>query len=203
MKAMLYDWGGLNVWLFHLINNCHGFWLDRFMRMGTFLGGHEMFPVYVAIIGVTALFLALRGPWEDAGPWLLALAVFALAYNLDGLFLGWLKPLLNFPRPSLALPPGAAHVVGEMPLHHSLPSGHASFAMLGAASLWPVLNRRGRYLAVGFVAWVGASRISLGAHFPADVMAGFLTSLPIVLFTRALLENWMAARIVSHGWSPE
>jgi membrane-associated phospholipid phosphatase len=200
MKAILYDWGGLNIWLFHIINDVHGPWLDRFMHLGTFLGGHDVFPVYVAIMGVVALFLARRSQREDAGPWLLALAVFAVAYNLDGWLLGWLKPMMNFPRPILALPPETVHLVEATQLHHSLPSGHASFAMLCAASLWPVLYRPWRYLAVGFVVWVGMSRISLGAHFPADVLAGFLSSLLIVLATRSLLENWVSIRIAPVGW---
>ncbi len=191
MKAILYDWGGLNVWLFHLVNDVHGLWLDRIMRLGTFLGGHELFPVYIALMGLLAANLARRDPRAMAGHGLLTLVVFAVAYNLDGWFLEWIKPALNFPRPSLALPPETVHVVGEMRLHHSLPSGHSSFAMLCVASLWPVLDRPGRFLGGAFVFWVGLSRVSLGAHFPADVLAGFLSSLLIVLIVRALLARRM------------
>lgn len=192
MKTILYDWGGANVWLFHLINDVHGLWLDRIMRLGTFLGGHELFPLYIALAGVAAIVQTRHEPRSMAGTWLLALAVFAVAYNLDGWFLEWIKPALNFPRPSLVLPPETIHVVGEVQLHHSLPSGHSSFAMLCAASLWPVLGRPWRVLGGLFVGWVGVSRVSLGAHFPADVLAGFLSSLLIVLIVRALLARRMA-----------
>lgn len=189
MKAILYDWGGLNVWLFHLVNDVHSALLDQIMLLGTALGNHTHFPLYVALLGVTAVFVAGRAPGRHAWSWLLALAVFAAAYNLDGWCLGWLKPYLDFPRPPLALPMGAVHVVGDVQLHHSLPSGHSSFAMLCAASVWPVLKRPGRYLAVIMVLWVGVSRISLGDHFPADVVAGYLSSLLIVLAVRALLRR--------------
>ncbi|MBZ0091560.1 MAG: phosphatase PAP2 family protein, partial [Sulfuricellaceae bacterium] len=39
-------------------------------------------------------------------------------------------------------------------------------------------------LAALFVLWVGISRISLGFHFPADVLGGFISCLLIVSMTR-------------------
>jgi signal peptidase II len=108
------------------------------------------------------------------------LAVFSIAYLLDALLVGALKPLLDFPRPPLALPPGSVHIIGVAEYHHSLPSGHSSFAMLIVASLWPILKGRWRVAGSSVVLWVGISRVSLGAHFPADVMAGFLSSLFVV-----------------------
>lgn len=191
MKSVFYDWGGANVWLFHLINNVHGELLDRFMLLGTTLGGHANFVSYLAIAAFAAILCvsveARRNPHQlerFAVNWLAVLAVFSIAYVLDGMLLGWLKPMLDFPRPPLALPLESVRIVGAPEYHHSLPSGHASFAMLVAASLWPALNRGWRIAAALFVLWVGLSRISLGAHFPADVVAGFLSSLLVVLGVR-------------------
>lgn len=188
MKPILYDWGGFNVWLFHRINDIHGPLLDQFMLLGTALGDHAHFQLYIALFGVIALMGARDNPRQRAMPWLLALAVFALAYTLDGWLLSWLKPYFDFPRPPLALPVKSVHIVGVAELHHSLPSGHASFAMLCAASLWPALGRPGRLLAALFVLWVGVSRISLGAHFPADVLAGYGSSLLVVLVVRTVFQ---------------
>jgi membrane-associated phospholipid phosphatase len=123
--------------------------------------------------------------------WMAVIAVFSFAYLLDGLLLGMLKPLLDFPRPPLALPQGSVQIIGVPEYHHSLPSGHSSFAMLVTASLWPVLNRRWRVAGVLFVLWVGISRMSLGAHFPADVMAGFLSSLAVVLLVYVAIQKLM------------
>jgi membrane-associated phospholipid phosphatase len=191
MKEILYDWGGANVWLFHTINNVHGGTLDQAMLLGTYLGGHTLFAMYFALAAFAAYFCVSRASRNDAATfqpiatlWLAALAVFSIAYLIDGAVLGWLKPLLDFPRPALALPAGSMHIVGRAEFHHSLPSGHSSFAMLVAASLWPVLNRWGRITGVIFVLWVGISRISLGAHFPADVLAGFLSSFVTVILVR-------------------
>lgn len=197
MKEIFYDWGGANVWLFHAINNVRFEWLDSVMLLGTFLGGHTLFPYYLAVLTLFAI-VAVSTPLQDvthyqaqAKRWMAVIAVFSLAYLLDGLLLGVLKPLLDFPRPPLALPLDTVHIVGNAEYHHSLPSGHASFAMMMVASLWPVLQRWWRVAAVFFVLWVGISRISLGAHFPADVMAGFLSSLVVVLLVYVAIQKLM------------
>lgn len=197
MKEILYDWGGLNVWLFHVINKTHGEFIDHFMLLGTSLGGHANFTLYLGLTALVAVFAVRRSPSygsDAAERWLAVLAVFSIAYLLDGWLLGWLKPLLDFPRPPLALLQGSVHIVGQPEYHHSLPSGHSSFAMLVAASLWPALNRGGKALAAFFALWVGLSRISLGAHFPADVLAGFLSSLLVVLLVRAVVNGLYGSR---------
>lgn len=189
MKAMLYDWGGLNVWLFHAINDIRGSLLDSFMLLGTALGDHALFPLYIALI---ALFALSAGQRKEQ--WIGAIAVFSCAYVLDGLLISTLKPLLDFPRPPLALPAGTLHIIGAPEYHHSTPSGHASFAMLCIASLWPMLDSRLRIAGAAVVLWVGISRVSLGAHFPADVLAGFISSLAVVLLVRSLVNLYVARR---------
>ena len=190
MKEILYDWGGFNIWLFHAINNVHGELLDQLMLLGTSLGSHSNFPVYLGLTALAAAIAVGQNERHNAAPaqrWLMVMAVFSIAYLMDGWLLGWLKPLLDFPRPPLALLPGSVHIVGTAEFHHSLPSGHSSFAMLVAASLWPALCRSTKLAAALFVLWVGISRISLGAHFPADVLAGFLSSLLVVLLVRTII----------------
>ncbi|KXS31442.1 MAG: Phosphoesterase PA-phosphatase related protein [Candidatus Gallionella acididurans] len=197
MKEVLYDWGGANVWLFHVINDIRFVWLDKVMLLGTELGDHTLFPFYLGLLTLCALAVAETPGQEPAHyrlqvtRWMAVIAVFSCAYLLDGLLLAVLKPALDFPRPPLALPPGTVQIVGTPEYHHSLPSGHSSFAMLVTASLWPVLKRGWRVAGVIFVLWVGVSRISLGAHFPADVMAGFLSSLAVVMLVYVAIQKLM------------
>jgi membrane-associated phospholipid phosphatase len=186
MKSLFYDWGGFNLWLFHAINDFRSPLIDSFMLLGTRLGDYGNFPLLLALAAAYGLVAASRGRPEDSHAWLAALAVFSVAYVLEGQILGFLKPWLDYPRPPLALAAGSVHVVGAPELHHSLPSGHAAFAMLVAASLWPVMIRLLRGALIGYVLWVGISRISLGAHFPADVLAGFALSLALVWPLRGL-----------------
>jgi len=195
MKEFFYDWGGANVWLFHAINDIRFPGLDSIMLLGTALGDHGLFPLYLGMLTLMAL-VVVNTPFQDTSHhrvrvshWMAVIAVFSLAYLLDGMLLGYLKPLLDFPRPPLALPQGTVNIVGLPEYHHSLPSGHSSFAMLVTASLWPVLNRKWRVAGVLFVLWVGVSRVSLGAHFPADVMAGFVSSLVVVLLVYVAVQK--------------
>lgn len=60
----------------------------------------------------------------------------------------------------------------------SFPSGHAmGSATLAAAVVLLVSHTRWRWpaalLGAAFVAWVGASRVYLGVHFPSDILAGW------------------------------
>jgi membrane-associated phospholipid phosphatase len=193
MKEILYDWGGFNVWLFRAINNARGEYLDKFMLLGTQLSDHANFPLYLALTALFAVIMTANARRISSTSWLVVIAVFSTAYLLDGLFIGALKPLLDYPRPPLALT--AVHIVGRAEYHHSLPSGHSSFAMLCVASLWPVLTRRIKVIGIFLVLWVGVSRISLGAHFPADVLAGFLSSLLIVLLVYKVVQLLMRIKL--------
>lgn len=194
MKWYLYDWCGFNIWLFHLINNIHNSVIDRIMLAATAAASHEHFTLYLAVLALMGTAVVARTSAADrqkkALLWISTIALFSVAYLLDGWFLGAVKPFLDFPRPPLALPIETIHIIGQAEYHHSLPSGHSSFAMLVAASIWPLLvSSWQRYTAVFFVLLAGLSRISLGAHFPSDVVAGWISSLLIVLLVRFAIRK--------------
>jgi membrane-associated phospholipid phosphatase len=188
VKTILYDWGGLNVWLFVQINDLHRPWWDHLMLLGTRLGNYTNFTLYLGLAAVAGLAHSIVAARDDATSanqralaWLGVLAIFAAGYLASGLAVGALKSGLDYSRPLLALPAGSVIVLGEPELKHSFPSGHAEFAMLVTASLWPVLGRSWRIVGAAFVFWVSLSRVSVGAHFPADVVGGCLVGLVIVV----------------------
>lgn len=196
MREIFYDWGGLNLLLFHAINNIRGEFVDGFMQLGSLVGEHTLFPLYLGLVAVTAMARVARAPAAEirnhAMVWLGVVTVFAFCYAIDGPLVSWLKTSLDFPRPPALLPPESLHVIGRPEYRHSLPSGHAVFAMTVAASLWPILNRAWRVGLAVFVLWVGISRVSLGAHFPADVLAGYLTGLAVVLVVSFVIRRTMS-----------
>ena len=163
------------------------------MLLGTALASHTLFNFYAALLAIFSLFQIYKIDTNSLTKekllfWITPLVIFIVAYLLDGVFLDFLKPYLDFPRPPLALPQGSLIIVGKPELHHSFPSGHSSFAMLIVASVWTILSKHTKWIAILFLIWVGTSRISLGAHFPADVAGGFLTSFLIVFSLRKLLK---------------
>src|ERR1017187_3282345 len=90
MKEILYDWGGANVWLFHAINDIRFGGLDQVMLLGTTLGDHMLFPLYLGILTLFAL-VVVNTPFQDTSHhrvrvsrWMAVIAVFSLAYQLDG-----------------------------------------------------------------------------------------------------------------------
>jgi membrane-associated phospholipid phosphatase len=162
-----YDWFGLNVALFHLINGVHAGWWDGVMLTMTWLGSHDHFPAYMAM----ALLVAYARPtWVSPR----AVVVFGLGYVLSGLVVVTLKPVVDLPRPLLALGREMVMVVGEPEFHHSFPSGHSTFAVLLAASLSLGAARPLKLALWPFALLVCLSRMSVGAHFPADVGGGAL-----------------------------
>ncbi|MFD0742522.1 phosphatase PAP2 family protein [Phytohabitans flavus] len=74
---------------------------------------------------------------------------------------------------------------------NGFPSGHtshaASAALVAVLLLWPHLARRGRALVVAGAAalalFVGATRVLLLAHWPTDVVGGWLLALTVVPLT--------------------
>ena len=194
MKAWLYDWGGLNNALFQTINAHHAAWSDGIMLAMTWSGDHDRFSLYLAALALVSFWRLSRYPGSAAAQtWLLALTVFSIGYLLDGMLVTGLKSTFDFPRPLAVFAPGSVIVVGMPELHHSFPSGHASFATLVAAVLWPLARTPVvRVALVLYVFGVCLSRPYLGYHFPADVLFGSLKSMLLVIALRAALATGVA-----------
>ncbi len=177
-----YDWGGLNQHLFLWINHAGSGWTwDHLAAWGAVAGDYFYYPLWAAL----ALALALKRPNLLSTRAVLCLLV---AYVVDGLLVGSLKPWLSMPRPLMVLGPAAVHVIGPPKLLHSFPSGHTAFAFTVMASLLPGAHWVLRAMLVAFALWVGWSRIAVGAHFPADVLGGALIG---------LLSAWLSSQALN------
>jgi membrane-associated phospholipid phosphatase len=117
--------------------------------------------VGLAVVLVTAALRHDRGP----APALAVLVAVGVAFRLDNV----LKAVIERPRPSGLLEGIEVrdHVGG-----FGFPSGHTTMACAIAASLHPILSPTARWIVWALAALVGAARMYVGAHWPADVVAG-------------------------------
>lgn len=177
MRELLYDWWGANLWLFYLVNDQAAGPADFVMLALSWLGDYWRFPLYLGLWLAVAAWQRRRDA-AGAGRIRGAAARYAWGFALTLALGNALKVALDLPRPVAALGPDAVRVLGAAVSPYSPPSGHAAFAALTAAALWPLAQARwGRLALIVFALGVGLSRVWLGRHFPADVVAGYLVGL--------------------------
>ncbi len=166
--SVVYDWFGSNRALFLFVNGIRAPLLDPLIAGLNLVGDPRMFPFYVA----TMLVVAWRRPASMPAS---NVATFAVSYALvSALIVPVMKAAFDFPRPAEALGGRSVAVLGDPGIGPAFPSGHAAFAVLTACSLLPGAPRRARIVLVACAVLVCIARVSSGAHFPADVVAGAL-----------------------------
>jgi membrane-associated phospholipid phosphatase len=112
---------------------------------------------------------------------------------LSGLVVNFIK--LSFPtlRPVSLL--DDVHVIGPLLRSGSFPSGHSASAMVAALSLIPYLRPWYWRTAILVAALVGLSRVFVAAHFPGDVLGGWVCALLLFGLTRPFMTAWIDDRV--------
>ncbi len=149
--------------LFHFVNlNLHHPALDGVMR---FLSGNALFAPALILLAVGVL-------WK--GSLRLRIMVLMLAIILplgDGCIVNPLKHAIARERPSDVL--ADAHVVGGKSDGRSMPSAHAA-TWFAATMIGAIYYRRSVRFMLPLACLIAFSRLYVGAHYPADVLAGAL-----------------------------
>ncbi len=174
-------------WLARSVQNLGGLWLPMKLVSAPGYGRPA-----VALTGLTALALWLtRRKWEAVS--------LVFSAGIGELLDTTAKRLVGRPRPGATLVTVTRHLSDP-----SFPSGHVVFYcsyfgfLFGLAYLGrkraPRLSRLAMVLAAIPVMLVGLSRVYLGAHWPSDVLGGYLLSaawLPLLFFAyRRAKERW-------------
>lgn len=163
LKRIMQDVDNLDVSIFEGIATTHSPILDKVMPRLTDAADHSVLWLGVAgALGLSrdrrAKRAALRGVVSIAATSLIANQV--------------AKRTNRRPRPSIASVP-VTRLSRHLPTSTSFPSGHAASAAAFATAVgleMPALSVPLR----GLAAMVGLSRVSTGAHYPSDVLAGWL-----------------------------
>jgi undecaprenyl-diphosphatase len=149
------------------INGMHMPWLDTIMMALT--NGLWWLPLFLVVIG----FMIYKAGWKTVSIFLFLAFVIFLA---DRISAGLIKPWIARLRPSHA--PGLEdmlhYVNGYRGGTYGFVSSHATNAFGVATFLWLTLKRQVPWIWIMFIwaAFFSFTRIYLGVHYPADIIAG-------------------------------
>ena len=194
LRHWVYDWGGLNTQLMLWINSSTSADWIGMARFLSAIGSYWGAP----LMGLLLLGWRVIKRTEPA-----ALAPFRFGLGvLVAMLLAWTaKAAFALPRPSDLYANDLVWVLGAPDSLYAFPSGHAVYTAAVVACLLPLGPWPFRLLLLALAAAVGWSRVALGAHFPADVVAGFLLGGACVAATQGwavwlkrTADKWRATR---------
>jgi len=102
-----------------------------------------------------------------------------------------IKEAVGALRPAMILPPDSFTIIGPRLNVVSFPSGHTTTITAFATILYlQVKDARIAWLFLPVVVLVGISRMAVGAHWPMDVLGGWVVGILIGIFSYILAERW-------------
>lgn len=162
------------------IHQAGGAWYRPYFAPLTFIGDSSYSLVPSGVVALVLLALWKMGKLTNrAGQaWLAGSSYVFVVVATSGIAVNLLKALFGRTRPRLLHSEG---IYGWLPFRFeggfdAFPSGHTTtaFALAGALAL---LFPRWRWLLLATAGLVGASRVVMGSHYPADVLAGLVLGL--------------------------
>lgn len=150
--------------------------------------------VALSLLGNGWIIAAILLPFVPRFPQLFFAAL--MTAPLTALVAKGAKLLFSTPRPPSVLAEDSFHVIGEIHLASSMPSGHTLTAVAVVVALTRMPGSPFARFApalYGLAALVGLSRIGMGVHWPEDVLAGAGIGWLCGLIAAALAHRWFPA----------
>jgi membrane-associated phospholipid phosphatase len=134
-----------------------------------------------------------------------ALMATLCAGALAGVISRTLKLSLQFPRPASVLDPASFHIVGNPLTSLAMPSGHTLTVFALATALYfsvPPAKRKYAIWLFVLACLAGLARVAVGAHWPADVLAGMSVGLFSGMLGATLAQRIPNRLLVPQAWPP-
>jgi membrane-associated phospholipid phosphatase len=191
MQYIIYDWLGLNKFLFIKINYIMNLWLlpyfnlfcRVFFDIDAFLAYYTIFIIF--------FIYQIRGDnfsYEKYLQYFNITAKIGAIYATIVISYALMKYGFKMPRPYCSI----KGFFSSQSFHFeqcfvSFPSSHTAIAVLLCYSLFDYVSRIYKILLCILVILAGASRIGLGMHYPADVLYSIFISLSICILIEKVI----------------
>lgn len=196
LKKIIYDWYGLNEYLF--IN------LNKFFESPIFyyptiivseIFDHKNFFFHVLILLIWALKEILNQKTKEIFlSWIALFSKLFFAMIFGYFIISILKTDFAYQRPFCFYQNQAIRIIdyltNQTNCYESFPSGHAAFASILFLTLWQKLPLLLRIISIFLFIFGILSRIIAAAHFPADILFGCLVGF-FTYFISTIISNFM------------
>ena len=114
-----------------------------------------------------------------------------VAVLISGLIVQILKSYLSIPRPAGILSLDEFYLYGDILKSRAFPSGHSStaFSLMGTFFYACDNNKQG-WLFFSAALLIAFSRVAIGIHWPADILAGSMIGLAVIYFISIKLKTY-------------
>lgn len=192
LKSYFYDWLGYNQIIFNKISICFNNDLSFKISglLSYYVGNDHKLYFHIIIIYFSLFIYNLYQYGKNNKNLRIKLSqivfVMVFSYIISNFVINSLKDYFSYLRPYCNEQIKISDIIKSIyslslkECNKSFPSGHTNYITVMILSLWPIMNYQFKSLGLILILAVGASRIILARHYPADVLAGYLIGISTV-----------------------